>query len=504
MVSSSAKSPPAANAPPRTRAQKWLRRGLLALAGIFVLFIAVFLLIPVWMSNEQGRIYVLDRINRSLHGPRVAIDKWSLGWFQDTRITNLRIYQPDGTLLFSCPDVASGLSLWGLFRGDYDIGNTTADKAQMRIVKFTDGTTSLDSFIQQAGDVLHSARGALQITSAQLDVESQKAAQTLSFSDLKATITIASPEAPFHVEISASNPRGADISLKAAFPPIRTLAAAADRHDYWPLLSDLDFSADRFPTAMLCDFLSLDPAWADSFGDFFGSLQLSAHPAAQSGATAVTLLARSQGTWPFTSAPYIDARVLLDASDASPAAPTLSIAGSDFHADAALRISPPLCRLLGRLNPIFSESSADPAARENLAALQTRALNLPLYDLSKTTAAARLTFPAMRFTARDGPSIVRQLQVVSGIIPRVSPGNPNHIPGTPGPMRVDLADGQFSYDNFLVTLGSSRINFSGSVNLSGALNLSADIPTASSGLSAGQSQVLISGNIDSPLVNHAE
>ena len=154
-----AKSSPPATPPTRTRAQKWLRRGVLVFAGLFVLFIAVFLLIPVWMSNEQGRIYVLDRVNRSLNGPRIAIDKWSLGWFQDTHITNFRIYQPDGTLLFSCPDVSSGLSLWGLFRGDYDIGNTTAAKAQMRIVKFSDGTTSLDSFIQQAGDILHSARG---------------------------------------------------------------------------------------------------------------------------------------------------------------------------------------------------------------------------------------------------------------------------------------------------------------------------------------------------------
>ena len=39
-----------------------------------------------------------------------------------------------------------------------------------------------------------------------------------------------------------------------------------------------------------------------------------------------------------------------------------------------------------------------------------------------------------------------------------------------GQLRVSLADNQFSYDNFLVTLGQSRINFSGSVSLSGNLN----------------------------------
>ena len=344
----------------------------------------------------------------------------------------------------------------------------------------------------------------MQITGAQLEIESQKTNQTLSFADLKATITIASIEAPFHVEISAFNPNGADVSLKAALPPIRQLAAAADHHQYWPLLSDLDFSADHIPTPMLCDFFSLDPAWAQSFGDFFASVQLSAHPAAQSSATAVTLLARSPSEAGYTSAPYIDARVLLSSSEPLASGPTLTIVGDDFRCAAAVHASAPLCRLLGRLNPIFSESMPDPAIRDNLVTLQMRNLNLPLSDLAKTTASARLTFPPMRFTARDGPSVIRQLQVVSGVLPRVSPDAPEHIPGIAGPMRVELSDGQFSYDNFLVALGQSKIDFSGAVNLSGALNLAAEMPTAGAGLSAGQSQVLISGNIDSPLVHHAE
>src|SRR5438105_3129263 len=107
----------APNVTPTVRWRKFLRRVWFVGICLFVILLVAFLLLPVWISNEQGRLYVLDRLNDRLHGPKVAVDQWSLGWFRKTQLTNLRILQPDGTVLFACPRVSSGLTLWDIFWG---------------------------------------------------------------------------------------------------------------------------------------------------------------------------------------------------------------------------------------------------------------------------------------------------------------------------------------------------------------------------------------------------
>src|SRR6478672_9315615 len=78
--------------PPPGQRPRWKRilRRLGVIAGIgMLLVLAVFFLIPVWISNEQGRDYVLQRLNKRLAAPnlyeanaRVLVDHWSLGWFR--------------------------------------------------------------------------------------------------------------------------------------------------------------------------------------------------------------------------------------------------------------------------------------------------------------------------------------------------------------------------------------------------------------------------------------
>src|SRR3954464_14375361 len=88
--------PAPAAAPPESRWRMIGRRlGLVALGAAVMFVVAVFLL-PMWISNEQGRTYILDRINRKLNGPRIAIDSWSIGWFRATDVRKLRIVGPDG------------------------------------------------------------------------------------------------------------------------------------------------------------------------------------------------------------------------------------------------------------------------------------------------------------------------------------------------------------------------------------------------------------------------
>lgn len=487
------------------------RAAFLAAAALVVLFVAFFLL-PVWISNEQGRRYVLDRLNARLHGPTVAIDTWSLGWFRKTQLTNLRILQPDGTTLLTCPHVSSGLTLWDIFWGRYDIGNTTADDLEINIVRHSDGTTSLDSLAAGAADMLRSARGALQITNGRLTMASQRTGQVAQYLDVKIAINVASPDAPFHVQFSAlgsvaatTQPATAQstLSLRGTFPPSRSLSAQNLAHpDFLGMLTDVEFSATHVPTGLICDFLGADDRWADSFGNVLELVQFSGHALPAQDDIRLTLLIRGAAAAAGDS-PWIDTRMLLHAPDDDGHGATLSIPSpaADYHANAALHYSAPLGRLLGRLNPLLEEAAPTPAGGGGgLVKGTVSSLSLPLDNLPDSQAAARLTFPPLQFTARNGPSLRRQLEVLTAEPrPAAAP-----IEGFAEVLLVQLRDGRFGYDNFRVTLGKSRLTFSGNVSLDGRVNLLATVPEDRSGLAAGSARVAIRGTVDAPLMQRAE
>ena len=219
----------AAPAPGSDRAARWrqVRRrvGMGALAAV-ILFLVVFFLLPVWISNEQGRAYVLQRFNRRLAaaagadgGPgrptaRVLVDEWSVGWFRPTELKNLRAVMPDGTPVLACPRVESGLTLWDMLWGNYDLRNTRADGLQLTVVKYPDGRTSVDALVAGVADLVRTARGGLQINGGEVTLISVRAGQTVRYTDVAATVTIASPEAPFHLQVAAAS--AADMAAGAA------------------------------------------------------------------------------------------------------------------------------------------------------------------------------------------------------------------------------------------------------------------------------------------------
>src|SRR5262249_1843061 len=106
-------------------------------------------------------------------------------------------------------------------------------------------------------------------------------------------IGVASSEAPFHVQLSAveakppmlgataPSPGSGSISLTATFPPAATLYGPLSQVPrIWLLQNDLDLTAIGIPTALACDYVGLDPAWAESLGDTLETVQITAHSTA--------------------------------------------------------------------------------------------------------------------------------------------------------------------------------------------------------------------------------
>ncbi len=475
--------------PPLATAQrplrKRLRRAGWILLGFLGILLVIFLLLPVWMSNEQGRLYVLGRLNRG-SAAKLSADDWSLSWFRGTRIKNLSITLPDNTRLLFCPRVKTELTLWGILLGHYDVGTTTIDTLQLALTKYADGTTSLDALAgapatpgEPASSRLfaqfRSARGSLRVQSAVVTINSAAANESITYTDVDAAVTIAAPDAPFHLRVIAMGP-DRSLSLNA------TLPAPADWPPKpWMLLSDMDLTATNLPTGLACDWVRLDPRWRQSLGPVIEKLTLSHHESPSEPAEArLAVRCPSSGTG-------IDARCLLRAL---PAAATLTLpAGSDYHIDAALFPSPPLEALLAHVNPIFRalRSSEAPLAISLTSAAWSTDQPAAL------TATCQVTFPALSF---ERTGILGQLLTFAGEPPTAPPGM---LPLTASPLRVQADAGELSFSNFFLTSAGRRIRFSGGSSPEGRLRILATIPLDSGGvLQMGTADVPIGGTVAQP------
>ncbi len=69
----------------RRAGRKIGRRIGIAVLAMLLLLLVVFFLFPIWISNQQGRVYMLDRLNRQLNegagagGGAACASRWEIG-----------------------------------------------------------------------------------------------------------------------------------------------------------------------------------------------------------------------------------------------------------------------------------------------------------------------------------------------------------------------------------------------------------------------------------------
>jgi hypothetical protein len=457
--------------------------------GLLGILLVVFLLLPVWMSNEQGRQYILERLNRGSTA-RINADDWSLSWFKGTRVKNLSITLPDGSRLLFCPRVKTELTLWGILLGRYDVGTTNIDTLQLALTKYADGTTSLDALAPPAGGAgtppassrlfaqLRSARGSLQVQSAVVTINSARAGQSVTYTDVNAAITIASPDAPFHLRVNALGP-GRMLSINA------TLPAPADwPPNPWQLATDIDVAASNLPTGLTCDWARLDPRWQESLGPVIETLSLVHHGLpTEAGDVVLSLRSPSRET-------YVETRCLMRAS---PEAASFTIPeNSGYFLRAALFASPPLVHLLAHVNPVFSSLRAS----DGPIGIDVPAATWSTDHPGALNGDGRLTFPTLAF---ERTGLLGQLLDFAGKPAATQPG---YLPVVASRLRVQAANGELSFSNLSLTVAPLyRITFDGRTSADGRLHLLATIPLApTGGLQSGTADVPITGTVAEPVI----
>jgi hypothetical protein len=471
--------------------RRFFKRLAFGLAGLLVILLIVFLLLPQWISNEQGRTYVLQQLNKRTRA-QVSIGDWTLGWFHATDLRDVAIIVPAGDggaaeTLFTSPHIHSELTLWSLFWGNYDLGTTTLDAPQFTFTRYADGSTCLSALDDPnrpnaLRKMLGTLRGAVQFSGGSVTVNSLVTGQSLTYSNVKAALAIASPDAHFHIQLNGVSP-GRRLSLSTSLPPIRNWTARN-----WPEVlatSDFECTATNIPTPLLCDWASVDPKWQGSFGPTLSDLFIANHATPPGDSSNFVIQCHG-------SVGSIDANIATHAANLRGPA-TFSLPDPTVHrVDLSLAISPPLAQLLRHVNPLFADlQSGNGPVNISLADLQ---LNSSGWDDAQLS--ARLTFPGMTFRRAGMTAQLLKLSPLGGGVTELS--------ANAEPFRLRMLDGGIDYDNLTINFRRiERITFRGGIRFNGTVNLLATVPADSgwgnTSLGAMTAEVPITGTIDNPI-----
>jgi hypothetical protein len=111
----------------KSRLRKWIIRILvLIILGVLILFFAI----PLYLSSNTGRDFIVSRINRSIDG-QVQMGDFSIGWFKGIRLEDFHFADNAGTTKVDVKTISTKPSYGSLLRGSLTLGKTLVDQPQV-------------------------------------------------------------------------------------------------------------------------------------------------------------------------------------------------------------------------------------------------------------------------------------------------------------------------------------------------------------------------------------
>ena len=103
---------------------------IVIVAVAFVLLLV--LVIPVYLSSESGKRFIVGKINRSISG-RVQVGDLSMGWFKGIRVTDLSFEDDSGMTSAKVKEISTRPHYVPLLLGIVALGETLIDEPQVTI-----------------------------------------------------------------------------------------------------------------------------------------------------------------------------------------------------------------------------------------------------------------------------------------------------------------------------------------------------------------------------------
>jgi hypothetical protein len=112
---------------------------IVIVAVAFVLLLV--LVIPVYLSSESGKRFVVGKINRSISG-RVQVGDLSMGWFKGIRVTDLSFVDDSGAASAKVKEISTRPHYVPLLLGIVALGETLIDEPEV-VINVRDGTRNM-------------------------------------------------------------------------------------------------------------------------------------------------------------------------------------------------------------------------------------------------------------------------------------------------------------------------------------------------------------------------
>jgi hypothetical protein len=109
-----------------------LRLLKLALPIIAVLIISILLLVPVFISSEQGSRMILAKVNGAISGKADFADL-SMGWFKGVKVADLSFNDEGGGISVKVERISAKPSYGSILTGNLSLGRTVVDKPRVEI-----------------------------------------------------------------------------------------------------------------------------------------------------------------------------------------------------------------------------------------------------------------------------------------------------------------------------------------------------------------------------------
>jgi hypothetical protein len=111
----------------KSRLRKWIIRiVVLIILGVLVLFFAI----PLYLSSNNGRDFIVSRINRSIDG-QVQMGDFSIGWFKGIHLEDFHFADNAGTTKVDVKTISTKPSYGSLLRGNITLGKTLVNQPQV-------------------------------------------------------------------------------------------------------------------------------------------------------------------------------------------------------------------------------------------------------------------------------------------------------------------------------------------------------------------------------------
>ncbi len=118
-----------ANAPRKSGLFKAIKWGLIVFAVVLVLAVV---LVPVIVSSESGKNFIVSKVNQSVDG-KLDIGSFSVGWFKGLHLGDLNFSDNSGEISISVKDISAKPKYGALLAGEVSVSDAVVDSPKVVI-----------------------------------------------------------------------------------------------------------------------------------------------------------------------------------------------------------------------------------------------------------------------------------------------------------------------------------------------------------------------------------